>query len=100
MKSSHISNTHFHNTYLFGSIYNISKEHFKKTSQNGHGEMFDRKDTNFRLEDDPFGGLPDAAAIILEIIKQVIQKGEDDSTLRSTTSSGNKRMSNRSWISH
>jgi hypothetical protein len=59
VQSSRVSETFFRNLDL------ISHGGWKNSSETGEGIIDD---------EDPFRGLPDAAAIILEIVKQVIQK--------------------------
>jgi hypothetical protein len=71
VKSSSVSDTYYRNAHLFGD----------GTSKNETGQQIsfikhDWNETGKNLdEEDPFRGLPDAAAIILEIVKQVVQKG-------------------------
>lgn len=71
VKSSSVSDTYYRNAHLFGD--GTSKN---ETGQQSSFIKHDWNETGKNLdEEDPFRGLPDAAAIILEIVKQVVQKG-------------------------
>jgi hypothetical protein len=76
VQSSSVSDTYFRNVHLLDSNGNIAKKNNERSSEHTENDMIHQKDSNSVLEEeDPFRGLPDAAAIILEIIKQVVQKG-------------------------
>jgi hypothetical protein len=76
VQSSSVSETYFRNVHLRDSNANISEENNERPSDHSETNMINQKDSNAVLEEeDPFRGLPDAAAIIIEIIKQVVQKG-------------------------
>jgi hypothetical protein len=71
VKSSSVSDTYYRNAHLFGD--GTSKN---ETGQQSSFIKHDWNEIGKNLdEEDPFRGLPDAAAIILEIVKQVVQKG-------------------------
>ena len=71
VKSSSVSDTYYRNAHLFGDGTNKNE-----TEQQSSFTKHDWNETEQNLdEEDPFRGLPDAAAIILEIVKQVVQKG-------------------------
>eukprot|EP00532_Pseudo-nitzschia_australis_P016136 CAMPEP_0168248676 /NCGR_PEP_ID=MMETSP0141_2-20121125/1584_1 /TAXON_ID=44445 /ORGANISM="Pseudo-nitzschia australis, Strain 10249 10 AB" /LENGTH=382 /DNA_ID=CAMNT_0008184597 /DNA_START=232 /DNA_END=1380 /DNA_ORIENTATION=- len=73
VESSSVSDTFYRNAHLLSS--KTTANHMERSSKHNEDEDADVKDSNALFEEeDPFRGLPDAAAIILEIVKQVIQK--------------------------
>ncbi len=75
VRSSSVSDTFFRNVRLLDENNIQAKKSIEMTSKNMGEQIFALEDSDSDLdEEDPFRGLPDAAAIILEIIKQVVQK--------------------------
>jgi len=69
VQSSSVSDTYYRNVHLFDDRIE------KNDTEEDTFPRYDRNKTEHNLdEEDPFRGLPDAAAIILEILKQVVQK--------------------------
>ena len=75
VQSSSVSDTYFRNGRLLDDSSRLTKGNKKRPAEHAEKNTH-QEDSTFELEEeDPFRGLPDAAAIILEIIKQVVQKG-------------------------
>jgi hypothetical protein len=67
VQKSNVSDTYYRNV-------DVTSESGWKNDSAFDSSMKDDKISSTFSDDDPFRGLPDAAAIILEIVKQVIQK--------------------------
>lgn len=76
VRSSSVSDTYFRNVRLLDDNDKHDKNNNERSSEGSGKKIISEEDSEEELdEEDPFRGLPDAAAIILEIIKQVVQKG-------------------------
>jgi hypothetical protein len=76
VRTSSVSDTYFRNVQLHGGSRKFAGKSDDRFSKDTENEIIHKGNSNSVLEEeDPFRGLPDAAAIILEIIKQVVQKG-------------------------
>mmetsp|Transcript_54944 Transcript_54944/g.112197 ORF Transcript_54944/g.112197 Transcript_54944/m.112197 type:complete len:220 (+) Transcript_54944:114-773(+) len=77
VRSSSVSDTYYRNAHMLGGNGGMTDRNNEGQSQHEQNKVVEQGEGPNSLleEEDPFRGLPDAAAIILEIVKQVVQKG-------------------------
>ena len=75
VRASSVSYTYFQNAHILDNNDEINMKRNGRFGAQKENMSSDNEDSISSLDDeDPFRGLPDAAAIILEIVKQVAQK--------------------------